>query len=139
MQFWSKYDRALYTISPTYPKLNGPHRELIQGIHAQFLDHLFDSELAQLENRWSDEVRSEVEEYLQAHYDFGKTMRLVTEEDTALAGMAATIPTCLFRVTIDGEVDACGRPAVSEDGYCQKHASMVEDTPVEKPNRKVPA
>lgn len=139
MQFWSKYDRARYVVTPTYWEIVGPHRQQVKGIAAEFREHHFDSETGQIENRWTDEVRGEVEQYLQSHYDFGKTMRLVSDTDTEMATAAAAVPTCLFRVTIDGEVDACGRPAVSADGYCQKHASMVEDAPVDKPNRKVPA
>jgi hypothetical protein len=135
VQFWSRYDRARYVVEPTYWEIVGPHRQQVKGIAAEFNDHLFDSDAAQALNRWSDEVKAAVEEYLQAHYDFGKTMRLVTSQDTVMAGSIAAVPTCLFRVTIDGEVDACGRPAVSEDGYCQKHASMVEDSPMDAPNR----
>jgi hypothetical protein len=134
VRFWSKYARARYTVRPTYNEISGPHKQTIYGLHAQFADNLFDSEAAQKAERWSDEDREEVESWLQGHDDFGRGLML---QDAMLPGREALtrdLPECAFRIVLDGgEVDVCGRVAVSDEGFCAKHAGL--DAPKAKPNR----
>ena len=135
MKFYSHYSHARYTVEPTYYRLAGPHRETVHGIAAEFDDNRFDSEVAQKQLRWTDEQREQVESYLMAHADYGKTLRAIPDGELAEAQAPQEIAVCLFRVTIDGDVEACGRPSVSSDGYCAKHANMTE-VPELKPNRQ---
>jgi hypothetical protein len=135
VKFWSKYSNARYTVNPTYNEMSGPHRRTVYGLHAQFTENAFDTEVEQEHQRWTDEQREEVEMFLQNHYDFGKTLNL---QDAVLPGpeiLTRNLPECSFRIVLDGgEVDVCGRVAVSDDGLCAKHALLV-DTPKSKPNR----
>ena len=135
MRFVNKYVHARYSPRVPYYETHGPHRQLVHGLIVQFEDNEFDSEAAQHTFGWTDEERVEVEEYLQAHRDYGRVMNTVSAGE--VEGITTAPPeliTCLWMVTIDGDVEVCGRPAVNEEGECAKHAAMAE-APQHKPNR----
>ena len=143
MKFWSASAKYRVTVPGQedhfeYKGPGGAHREKVTGLHAQFEDHGFDSEAAQKRLKWSDETREVVEQALLNHSTLGtKYLRVLVEGE--LDGIDQTaidaIATCLFRVTIDGEVEDCGRPALVGSDHCAKHSALTDDAPQSKPNR----
>jgi len=137
-RFVSTYSHDRYVVRPRFRKSidGGLRSEMVPGLAAEFENNTFDSEAEQLRLRWTDEERIEVEEFLRSCADFGHRISepdlsgITSEPRIALSDLR----TCLFVVTIDGDVEPCGRPASSEDGYCDKHASLAE-APQSKPNR----
>lgn len=63
--------RRMVVIPKDYEIVAG-HKRLVRGLDAQFEDHSFDSRLAQKRNRWTDEQRLEVEQFLLESEDFGR-------------------------------------------------------------------
>lgn len=129
MIFVSKYAAARFTIAPDDYEYHGHRRVLVRGLHAQFVDNRFDTEQAQRTEKWSDEQRKQVEEGLLASEDLNRTLSLIDPNFEIGPQIMPEVLTCLFDVTVDGNVESCGRPAISEDGYCQKHAAMIEVAP----------
>lgn len=138
MRFWSKYTHARYVMVPDdYQEAGRGRTKKVAGIAAVFESNMWDSERAQKENRWDDETRAELESYLMDHEDYGKTLRSVSDSEMAQVIQTANRPAnCLFTRTVDGEVWLCGQPAVSDDGYCERHAIEIDDAPKAKPNRR---
>jgi hypothetical protein len=142
MLFISSFDSGMYTVDPTYYELSGPHRNKVQGLHANFRNHMFDSADAQKQERWTDEQRERVETYLLEHEDFVKSGEtIVMPELRAAIRLADDVLTepqekvagqrCLFTVPVDGGMlDVCGA-AVETEGemYCDKHLKEIEDAP----------
>lgn len=140
MKFWSASARYRVTVPgrEDHYEFHGQHRQKVLGLHAQFENHEFDTEVAQKQLRWSDDEREAVEQALREHQTFGtKYLRELVPDDFAGIEQAAidAVPTCLFRVTIDGEVEDCGRPALAGSDHCARHAALADDAPMRKPSR----
>ncbi len=141
MRFWSKYAHARYVMVPDdYVEVGRGRTRKQTGVAAVFENSTWDSEQAAKQNRWDDATRVDMENHLLEHEDYGKSLRAVSEAEYDQAVATANRPTnCLFTRTVDGEVWLCGQPAVSDDGYCERHANEIDDTPQAKPNRRATA
>lgn len=134
MRFSSTGDHVRYTVIPKDYELQGNHKKILPGsLAAEFFQHEFDSEKAQKSNRWTDEQRVQVEDYLKDHPDFGFQ---IWEVDELVAGINFSGQRCLFSVPTEGGViDVCGEPAIEDSLYCAKHDADVSKAPT-KPNRR---
>lgn len=136
MRFSSKYGHARYTVIPKDYELVGHHKKILPGsLAAEFTNHTFDSEKAQKVNRWTDEQRQDVEEYLTDHVAFGHEF-WATEQLTE--GVNFSGQKCLFVVPMpDGTLDVCGMQAEVDSEYCSKHGTEVAAAPTKRRKQEV--
>jgi hypothetical protein len=134
VKFWSRYVNWRVTVEPDDFEYHAHgKRTKIHGLHAQFENNQFDTEA----QGWDDETRERVERALMDAREYGDTLRMVSDDEmeTAIAAAQPKPANCLFTRTIDGQAWICGAPAISEDGYCEQHASEM-DAPRVRPNRR---
>lgn len=132
MRFISVPRRAKYVVKPTTRTMNALGMpEVHKGLQARFINHTFDSKLAQGQNAWTDEEREAVERYLLAHRDYERHNGYYLDEVVEGKGevskkidlpMTAVSTRCIaFFRNEDGEVEQCPREAQVGD-FCSTHA-----------------
>lgn len=136
MKFSSGFNTAVYVIRPQvvrHDEWTGQPKTIREAIRAHFIDHLFDSEIAQKAHGWTDEQREKVEEYLLTHPDMGRVDgRGLTKVEDAPVGAIGTLTeetTCRYFRDVDGEVLKCPKPVSDEDPlnmYCALHMEKEE-------------
>ena len=133
MRFQSKYRNHTLIVRPTrFEIFGGQGRQLVPGVRAEFTgaQRIFDSEKAQKQHAWTDEVRNEVEDYILTHPKFGAGIYLapgqrMPEEKLGIAKVTNKNEKRFCReIAIDeatGQVIQCeNEPAIGRD-YCAEH------------------
>lgn len=120
-----------YVILPTTRIIYPGQGSVIQpGLKAAFKgrQRLWDSELAQKRNRWTDEQRRIVEDHLLSHKDYGKGLYLAPGEtlpedrvSTVDDDAQAPVRKCSFIKVVNGELDQCPTEAWIGSEFCQEH------------------
>lgn len=134
MRFSSKFINARYTVGTHAPhyEFHGQHREMVQGLFAQFVNYEYDSETAQKSNHWSDEQRVIVEDWLKQLDDFalpedgGKIWLTdsLNPGDKVLSLDRGT--QCLFlRPTPDG-TERCPDAVAEGTDFCPTHLRLFQ-------------
>ena len=133
MIFQAKWNNTGYLLRKSrWAYHEGLGKELIPGLWAKFRgpQRLFDSELAQMTNGWTDEEREYVEKRLLEHKDFGSGLYLapgesLTDEQKALVknkeAIAEKRTRCQKFWPEGGEIVQCREIATVGREYCTEH------------------
>lgn len=132
MRLKSKYQTYRVTIRPGYTEVINGVPKTVRGIRAVFADHVFDSEKAQREYRWTDQERELVEQTLLECPDFeaGKISPLAeTDEDFAryaevVDDKANATARCIATFDTPEGAEVCGRKVEGDTDYCKEHAAV---------------
>lgn len=131
MKFQSKYNNHGFLIRPTLREYHpGFGWEIKQGLSFKFdqRTRIFDSVAEAAKRGWTDEIRTEVENYLLSCKQFGVSVFLlpgqdIPEEQTALMRVKPKrlARPCLNVELIDGTVVQCANEASAGRDYCRDH------------------
>lgn len=123
MRFQSKYANPTFTVRSEVLVGDIKGRPPVTGLRVEFRGNEFDSELAQVQNGWTDEERLHVEQWLTSsrEYGVGKTFWLRGAEvaiDTE--GILASIrPDYCSRTKITAAgPEPCGNPTAEGSIFC---------------------
>jgi len=129
----SRWRNAAYVIRRSekiiYPGLG---TEIRPGLIAKFKgpQRLFDSEVAAVENNWSDEEREFVEKRLLGHKDFGRGIymapgQILTEEQEQHVRNKSVLvkpkQRCTYISATGGEIRQCPEEALLGEQFCSIH------------------
>ena len=131
MRFYSIVSGISYEVTPDDYEYNGPNlrnRRVVRGISAKFHNHMYDSVEAQKANRWPDDVREMVEDYLLNHENFNtQWLQTVPETDgEAKAKEFSETKICVSRTVTDEGVVDCDKEALEGEFYCKAHMPALE-------------
>lgn len=120
-----RFVNARYTVSPTYYEFHqlstGAVKQKVEGVHVYFVEGMFDSHDGQKREKWSDETRELVENWLLNHEEYG--IQFVRDAaETEVVRPAATAAWCDFILIDEHGTQMCGQP-VQEHGRCSQHQS----------------
>ncbi len=136
MRFYSFIDNQKITVTPGYQQtMDGVRRVYQRGLRVRFVNHHFDSELAQRNLGWTDDERTQVERALLQHVLFGRSRGIYLDDKVddipamqvrprvkpsvpAVEGEARCI---VFRDPGDGTVEQCGNRAEEGSNFCADH------------------
>jgi hypothetical protein len=133
------HGRFTYTIRPAKRYMLEGLPEYDRGLHAEFVDGFFDTEVAQEKFDWSDEERDLVERFLMKHADWGHALYADPSEKNIKARESTRIPekpaeiegqpgvsetVCIAWETDEGASEMCGKPTVDGE-FCAKHLQLA--------------
>ncbi len=131
MKFISKWHNLTYIVRASQRILTpGFGLQTTPGLRARFRgeNRIFDSELSQKQNGWSDEERNQVDDYILAHPDFGHGVYLapgevMPEEKQSLVRDVAPVVVrrCMSITTQNGEIVQCSNEAYPGEEFCIDH------------------
>jgi hypothetical protein len=135
MRFVSRFNSIDYVVQPAQHQFSalGNRMPNTPSVTAKFSNHMFDSAQAQKKEHWSDAIRENVEQHLQAHGDMAggglyveglepESMRLTPEQ--LARGLA-----CVATLTApDGSTRMCGKRPVIRDDMCAEHVALFLPT-----------
>lgn len=115
---------------------NGKITSYSKPLRAEFKDHEFDSEAAQVSYGWTSDERMEVDAYLKAHIDYGRIIydAAMLEQERDIQG--EVFAWCRFVQTADGEAELCGKRTLEGSLYCDRHtmeASEADSLEIHEP------
>lgn len=118
-----RFVNARYTVSPDHwayhQTVGGGRREKVKGTHVYFVNGMFDSIDGQKREKWSDETREVVENWMLNHEEYGvQFVRDLAEVEVVKP--AASIVWCDFIHISENGTQMCGLP-VTEGSRCGQH------------------
>ncbi len=143
MRFKHRIEKMTYVVRPATQILTDRGKLVAtKPLRVKFENHEWDSEEAMVRERWTNEERLEVEEYLQKHFDFGRQWQggygglyladgptvPVNTPDLTTQGQQLVVR-CSWTDEINGVPEPCDKVAeVSTDEgmhYCEEHAKLA--------------
>jgi len=131
MRFVSRFAQIDYVVQPSQLQYSalGTRMPSTPSVNAKFRNHTFDSELAQRQEHWSDEIRERVEKHLLAHGDMaGGGLYVAGQQPESLiltAEQKARGLACVATLTApDGSTIMCGKRPVIRDDMCAEHVAL---------------
>jgi len=126
--FMSQFENMTYVVRPKWEQVHPVSGRVtpVPGLSVNFRGRgrLWDSESAQKTNRWSDEERKQVEDYLLNHTDFGHHLWLAPGQVAPEGYKTNATPEelrCSHFVTEKGEIRQCKNPALVGEEFCGTH------------------
>lgn len=133
MRFRSPHVNKTFVVRPTTTQITNGFPQTVWGIRAVFRNGVFDSEIAQRDNRWDDETREMVEEYLLSHPEHGvpKGHFVVASNDEKMPDTKITenvpdVDQCIATYETPDGAELCGRAVLPGQDYCKEHAPVRE-------------
>lgn len=117
-----RFVNARFAVAPDYYSYHQVAGQSIRtkniGVHVNFVNGLFDSVEAQRREKWSDETREMVENWLLNHEEYG--VNFVRDASEQTIKPSATTGYCDFLLISENGTQMCGLP-VTEGTRCGQH------------------
>ncbi len=129
MVFRHRYRTMKYVVIPAERSVVNGITHVKRGIMVEFNGNIFDSDRAAAQNAWPAKVKKQVEDFLLACPDLGRSMW--KDEDTPASAMiphrdqAGERRLCAWKDIVEGAAEACGRPTFANADYCASHLQRL--------------